>query len=329
MTHWRPLFAALVVAVPSADPVGAQGLDIREWPVPWPQSFTRDPYVAPDGRVFFCGMNGNYVGVLDSATGEFSRFELPSPANPHNLLVDRAGIVWYAGNRGAHIGRLDPATGEVTQFPMPDPAARDPHTLVWDRAGDIWFTVQGSNFVGKLTVASGAIRLVPVPTPRARPYGIVVAPDGRPWIALFGTNKIATVDPQSLALTEIALPRSETRVRRLVTTSDGRVWYADHAGGFVGVYDPTTQQTGEWALPSGERSRPYAMAVDSQDRLWIVETGVQPNRFVGFDTRTRTFLGATPIPSGAGTVRHMMFEPQGNAVWFATDASTVGRARLP
>ena len=86
-------------------------MDIKEWPVPWPNTFTRDPYVAPDGRVFFCGMAGNYVGVLDTATGEFKRFELPNPANPHNLIIDAKGIVWYAGNRGAHIGRLDPATG--------------------------------------------------------------------------------------------------------------------------------------------------------------------------------------------------------------------------
>lgn len=304
-------------------------LDIKEWPVPWPNTFTRDPYVAPDGRVFFCGMAGNYVGVLDTTTGEFKRFELPNPANPHNLIIDAKGIVWYAGNRGAHIGRLDPATGQVTKYPMPDSAAGDPHTLAWDRAGDIWFTVQGGNFIGKLTMSSGAVRLARVATSAARPYGIVVEPGGRPWIALFGTNKLATVDPGSFALREITLPRPETRVRRLVLTTDGRVWYADWAGGFLGVYDPKTERTQEWAMPGAGNSRPYAMVVDEKDRLWIVETGAQPNRFVGFDTKTLTFLEPTPIPSGAGTVRHMVFEPKANAVWFATDAHTVGRARLP
>jgi virginiamycin B lyase len=307
----------------------AQAPQIREWSVPWAQTFTRDAYVAPDGRVFFCGMNGNYVGVLDTVSGQFRKFDLPDPANPHNLIVDARGIVWYAGNRGAHIGRLDPATGEVKRYPMPDAAARDPHTLVWDAAGDIWFTVQGSNFVGKLTVADGAIRLIPVPTPAARPYGIVIDRAGAPWIALFGTNKLATVDPRTFALREIALPRAEARARRLVTTTDGRVWYADYAAGMIGAYDPADGQFREWALPSGARARPYGMIVDARDRLWIAETGVQPNRLVGFDTKTARFLDAAAIPSGAGTVRHMMFEPRTNAVWFATDASTVGRAVLP
>jgi len=319
-------FAGLVATLPLAAP---PAIDIKEWPVPWPNTFTRDAYVAPDGRVFFCGMAGNYVGVLDTVTGEFKRFELPRPTNPHNLIIDAKGIVWYAANGGGHIGRLDPATGQVTKYPMPDPAARDPHTLVWDGAGDIWFTVQGSNFVGKLTTATGSIRLIAVPTPTGRPYGIVVEPNGRPWIALFGTNKLATVDPATFTLREIPLPRADARPRRLVLTSDGRVWYGDWAGGFLGVYDPKSGQTREWALPAGGRSQPYAMAVDAKDRIWIVETGVQPNRFVGFDTKTLAFLDPTPIPSGAGTVRHMVFEPKGNAVWFATDAHTVGRARLP
>ncbi len=325
MTRWRLLVAAL--AFPAA--VGAQSVEIKEWDVPWERTFTRDPYVAPDGRVWICGMNGNYVTVMDTTTGEFKRYDLPSPANPHNLIVDKQGFVWYAGNRGAHIGRLDPASGQITQYPMPDSAARDPHTLMWDPAGDIWFTVQGGNFVGKLTVATGAVRLIAVPTPNARPYGIVVEPSGRPWIALFGTNKLATVDPKSFELREIALPRAEARVRRLELTSDGRVWYADWAAGYLGVYHPPTQAFDEWRAPSAERSRPYALSVDARDRLWLVETGIQPNQMVGFDPATKQFFGATAIPSGAGTVRHMVYDPKVHAIWFGTDANTLGRARLP
>jgi virginiamycin B lyase len=317
---------ALVAAAPAAKP---PAVEIKEWPVPWPNTFTRDPYVAPDGRVFFCGMAGNYIGVLDTVTGQFKRFDLPRPANPHSLIVDPRGKVWYTGNGGAHIGRLDPATGEVTKFPMPDPAARDPHSLAWDPAGDIWFTVQGSNFVGKLTVATGAIRLIAVPTPRALPYGIVIDPSGRPWIDLFGTNKLATVDPATYTLREITLPRAAARPRRIARTSDGRIWYGDYAGGFLGAYDPKTEQTREWPMPSGTSAQPYAMASDAKDRVWFVETGVQPNRFVGFDSKTSTFLDPVPVPSGGRTVRNMVFDPKGNAVWFATDLTTVGRARLP
>jgi virginiamycin B lyase len=267
--------------------------------------------------------------MLDPESGEFKRFELESGAGPHNLIVDTDGYVWYAGNRAAHIGKLDPRTGEITKFPMPDAAARDPHTLVFNSEGDIWFSVQGGNFVGKLTVSSGAVQLVRVPTARARPYGIVIDQHDRPWFTEFGANKLGTVDPSTMELEEIELPREGARPRRLEITSDGTVWYVDYAEGYLGHYDPATGAVEEWATPSGASSRPYGMAVDDRDRVWFVESGPDPNRFVGFDTQSREYLDTTEIASGGGTVRHMYYHAPTRTIWFGTDANTIGRAQVP
>ena len=302
---------------------------IAEWLVPYAESRPRDPYVAPDGRVWFVGQRTHYAAVFDPASGEFERFDLPAGAGPHNLIVDSDGIVWYAGNRAAHIGKLDPTTGEIEQIATPDPPAGDPHTLVFGPRGTIWFTVQGGNVIGRLDMASREMRILPVETERARPYGIIIAPDGRPWIALFGTNKLATVPEGSDELVEIELPRSGARPRRIDATSDGEIWYVDYAEGFLGRYSPSSGAFQEWALPSGSSSRPYAMAVDDEDRIWMVETGVNPNRFVGFDPAAEEFFAATEIESGGGTVRHMYFEPQTRSIWFGTDTNYLGRAQVP
>jgi virginiamycin B lyase len=320
--------AVLACALVSAAPLAAQEITINEWPVPWERTRPRDPYVDGRNQVWFVGQTGDYVASLDPASGQFRRFELAPGTGPHNLIVDRDGFIWYAGNRTGHIGRLDPRDGSIRRYPMPDSAVRDPHTLVFDRNGDIWFTAQQSNAVGKLTVASGEVRLVRVPTPRARPYGIVVDAQNRPWIVLFGTNKLATVDPSTFQLTEITLPRERARPRRLAVTSDGAVWYGDYTGGMLGRYDPRTRAFREVPLPSGEPSLPYAMALDDQERIWLVETGPQPNRFVVFDPRTERFTAQATVPSGAGTVRHMVFHGPTGAVWFGTDANTIGRASL-
>ncbi len=319
-----PLLGVAVTAGPDTNPV-----DIQEWPVPWPNSRPRDPYVDSQGRVWFVGQTADYVAYLEPKTGEFKRFPLDSGAGPHNLIVDKTGFVWYAGNRAAHIGKLDPKTGAITKYPMPDPAARDPHTLVFDSKGDIWFTMQGANMIGKLTVASGTVRLVKVPTPNARPYGIWIDSKDRPWIVLFGTNKLATVDPASLALREIPLPRAETRPRRIGVTSDDKVWYGDYAAGQLGRYDPASGEVKEWPLPGGTGSRPYAMTVDERDRIWLVETGLRPNRLVSFGPTTGEFWSLTDIKSGGGTVRHMVYHQPSREIWFGTDVGTIGRARLP
>jgi virginiamycin B lyase len=326
------LLLSLSALAVSGTPAPAARIDtvpIREWTVPWERTRPRDPAVAPDGKIWFVGQVGNYLARLDPVSGEFKRFAIDSGTNPHNVIVDRRGFAWYAGNRNGMIGKLDPATGAITRYPMPDSAARDPHTLVFDQQGDIWFTVQGGNFVGKLTTSTGKIHLVKMETARSRPYGIAVDAAGRPWFDLFGTNKMGTIDPKTMALKEYPLPEAASRPRRIALTTDGGVWYVDYSRGYLGRLDPATGSVKEWANPSGARSLPYAMTVDDANRLWFVETGVQPNKMVGFDPKTEQFFSQTAIPSGGGTIRYMIFDPKSRLIWFGSDNNTIGRVTVP
>jgi virginiamycin B lyase len=177
-------------------------------------------------------------------------------------------------------------------------------------------------------MATGEMRLVPVRTATALPYGIMTSDNGRPWIVMLGTNRLATVDPGTFEVTEIEVPRDDARIRRLAITPDGKVWYGDYAKGHVGVYDPDTRRFREWPAPS-ERSGPYAFGSDAKGRIWFVETFPQPNLLQGLDPASGEFLAPSPIPSGGRTVRHMVFDPDRNSLWFGTDSNTLARARLP
>ncbi len=192
------LLAASALALAAPTPaVTQQGDDpiIDSWQVPWEQSRPRDPYVGPDGKVWFVGQASHYAAYLDPETGEFKQYPLGEGTGPHTLIVDDDGTVWYAGNRVRHIGKLDPETGEIEKIMMPNEQARDPHTMAFNREGGIWFTVQGGNFVGKLDKHSGDVQLVEAPQAEtrrgmgsSRPYGIKMDSRDRPWIALFNTN---------------------------------------------------------------------------------------------------------------------------------------------
>jgi virginiamycin B lyase len=321
----RPLLLAFAVALTGAlgepTPLSAQTTDIKEWPVEW-GGRTRDPYVAPDGLVWFVGQAGNYIATLDPATGALKRFEIEAGTNPHSLIVAPDGYVWYSGNRNGRIGRLDPQTGEVKTYMMPDPAVRDPHTLVFDGKGNIWFTAQGASRVGRLNMASGKIDLINPHDSPANPYGIVVDHDGRPWVNLFRTNMIATVDPATLAVVKFTVVPEGGRTRRIAMTPDGIMWWVDYTRGYVGRFDPQTEQTKEWLAPGGARARPYAITADDRGRLWFSETGVQ-KRLIGFDPATEEFFSINEV---SGTIRHMMFHKETGTMWFGTDANKVGRA---
>lgn len=322
-------FAALAGWYPST--ADSQTVDIREWQVPWQHSRPRDPFVDRSGRVWFVGQAGHYVANLHPDSGDFERYDLDPGTGPHNLIVaenDSGPTIWYSGNLKSHIGQLNPDSGAVKKIVMPDANARDPHTLVFDSEGNIWFTVQFGNFVGKLLLDTGEVTLMKVPTRGSRPYGIVITSSDEPWAAEFGSNKLIRIDKNSMTLEEIELPNEDSRPRRLAITSDDNVWYVDYALGQLGRFEPKTGRFTEWAMPSGEESYPYGMAVDRNDRIWIVETGVSPNRFVGFDTASEKFIGSTEIPSGGGAVRHMVYYEPAGEVWFGTDANTIGRAKV-
>ncbi|MCG8467066.1 MAG: lyase [Gemmatimonadetes bacterium] len=306
-------------------------LTIEEWTVPYAESRPRDPYVGPDGRVWFVGQRTHYAAVLDPATGEFTKYDMDDGTGPHNLIVDDAGMVYYAGNRANHIGIIDPATGAIDKIMMPDERARDPHTLIWDDDGNIWFSVQGGNLIGHLDTDTRDVRLVEAPeveggrSSSSRPYGIKLDSENRPWIAHFNTNLIGMVDPGSFELIGYDIPEG-SRPRRLVIDSKDRVWYVDYARGKLGLVVEGDGFLREWDLPAGEESRPYGVAIDEWDRIWLVETGIQPNRFVGFDTETEAFLDIVEVESGGGTIRHMYYDERTDSIWFGTDVNTVGRA---
>jgi virginiamycin B lyase len=301
-------------------------VSVEEWDVPFDDTRSRDPYVAPDGTVYFAGQRAHYVGHFNPETEEFRELPLEDGAGPHTVTVAEDGTVWYAGNRARHIGKMDPETGEITKYMMEDDYARDPHTFAFNKDGNIWFTAQGGNGVGYFNVETGEATVIPVPTERARPYGIRMAPDQEtPWIALFGTNKIATVNPETMELTEIELPREDIRPRRLDVTSDGNVWYGDYASGYIGRYNPDDGSVQEWEMPDGDESRPYAVLKDHKDRIWFSASGLSPNKLVAFDPATEEFVASTQIPSAEGSIRHMDFDERTNSMWFGTDTGHIGR----
>lgn len=322
----RIMIALAAIATPVVADAQAS-VTVQEWPVPWENTRPRDPFVDRQGIVWFVGQTGHYIGRFDPATAEFRKFDLEPGTGPHNLIVDGAGIIWYAGNRTGHIGRLDPATGDIRKYPMPEEVP-DPHTLVFDGNGNIWFTAQRGGTVARFVPSTGDVRFVKLVTPNARPYGIVVA-GGKVWFNQFGTTKVGALDPASFTVSEFDLPDQRARGRRIEVTPDGAVWYVDYVRGKLSRLDPASRTIEEFDAPGAGGSLPYALAQDERGRLWYVETGIKPNRLVGFDPATKSVIATADIPSGGGAVRHMVYHPATRSIWFGTDANTIGRAKLP
>ena len=83
MSRPRPFLPLAALLALGAAPLVAQGapdsVTIREWEVPWERTRPRDPSVAPDGRVWFVGQEGNYVGIFDPRAESFASFIIGTP----------------------------------------------------------------------------------------------------------------------------------------------------------------------------------------------------------------------------------------------------------
>lgn len=306
-------------AISSAD-------DFTIWQVPWQKTMARDPAVDAEGRVWFVGQRGDYIGWLDPDTGTFGRHPLPDGTGPHNLIIGNDDQIWIAGNRVGWIGRMHPETGELKQFSTAGKDVDDPHTLVQGSDGRIWFTAQNSNRIGVFDQGDASLEVWQVPTPRARPYGIALDNNNQPWVVLLGTNKLATIADGKLH--EIELPRDEARPRR-VDVIDGEVWYVDYAAGYFGAYDQEDNTFREWPSPSGDRAAPYGAIRGAGKHFFYVETGPQPNRMIGVDTTSGAVVYNQEIPESGGAVRHMFHDAKRNAIWFGTDTGNMVRFDLP
>ena len=320
------LVAAVLTGIATAQPLPDPQIDY--WTVPWENSRPRDPDLDRNGIVWFVGQTGDYVASFDPKSKQFKKTDLDKGSGPHNLIVGEDHAIWYSGNRAAHIGRLDPDSGAIEKIAMPADVG-DPHTLAADGQGHIWFTAQAANYIGRLTLAGRKVEVVKVPIANSLPYGIAVDASGRPWANLLGTNKLATLKPKGLELELIDLPRSEARTRRIAVAADGGIWYVDYAAAHIGRFDPKTQQVKEWLPPTGEKARPYAMAIDDRGRIWFADSGAQPNRLMAFDPKLEQFVVNTELTNARGAVRHMVFHKPSRTLWFGTDTNYLVRVNVP
>ncbi len=80
----------------------------------------------------------------------------------------------------------------------------------------------------------------------------------------------------------------------------------------------------EWQMPAFDSSNPYGMAIDSNNRLWIAETGKYPNNIVIFDTKQKNFISSTKVESG-GSIRHMYYDAHKDKIWFGVDTGYISR----
>lgn len=157
--------------------------------------------LSPDGgKLFVAGMGteGSLL-VVDTATGEVEKHELPAPAVQTAVLPDGSAAFATILAR-AQVARLDLRTGDLLLIDLPEGAAGPAQIYPSPDSASVWVADQGVLVPGstghrayQLDAASGAT-LQTVELGQG-PHGVVVEPDGaRAWIANAADGTVQSVD---------------------------------------------------------------------------------------------------------------------------------------
>jgi virginiamycin B lyase len=296
-----------------------------EYDVPAPEGWRprsyHDPYIAPDGGVWFNDRANRSLLRIDpdaesAADRVAEEHQAPWPnTSMHGITIDRKGRVYYADIAGGFLGELNPATGEFKRHSTTGDPDESMVQIVVDSKDNVWMGLISGNKLGKLDAATREVTLWDWPTPDTNPYGLIAARDDTIYTAGISKHMIVRFDPGTETFTEYPTPAQPSAPRRLGEDEHGNIWWAEYTGGHIGVLDPRTGTMRAFAFPLAH-SRGYDCWPVGK-YIWVTEATYET--LVRFEPGSVEFVYyPLPLsqPSGNPGVPKIEVEPDGT-IWFA------------
>lgn len=143
----------------------------------------------PSGEVYYASLAGSYVGRIDTATGEATVLEPPTPnQGARRVWSDSQGRVWVAEWNAGQVAVYDPATEVWREWPLPgeNPAA---YAVYVDAQDDVWLTDFGEDAVVRFDSQTETFESFELPTAGAQVRQLLGRP-GEVWGAASAADKL-------------------------------------------------------------------------------------------------------------------------------------------
>ena len=236
----------------------------------------------------------------------YTEYDLPKRTRqPHDVIVDSAGMAWYASFGEQILGKLDPRTGTVTEYPVPllKPAA--PTGILgmrFDRDQNLWLALQFQGGIAKFDKKTETFQTWSLPPELNGDHVQInqVSPDrhhidGKVWLQDAGTYTVLRLDVRAGTF-EVFEPYKIPRpnVYDVIPDSMNNGFFLAMGAEDVGKIDARTGTITIFKTPT-PGSGPRRGMMDARDRLWFGEN--RADRIGMFDTKTGQFEEwAAPTP---------------------------------
>ena len=204
---------------------------------------------------------------------------------------------------------------EIKLWPVPTPGSR-PHDPLATKDGKIWWTGQLANYLGRLDPKTGEMKEFELKTPFSGPHGLMEDASGNIWFTANNVGLIGKLDPKTGAITEYKLPDAKARdPHTLIFDREGILWFTVQQANMIGRLDPKLDPKSAVKLVTSptEKSRPYGMAVNSKNVVFIVEFGAPKIMSIsGKDMQIKEFT----LPNAGARPRRLAIGPD-DRIWYS------------
>ncbi|MCB0111515.1 MAG: NHL repeat-containing protein, partial [Caldilineaceae bacterium] len=226
-------------------------------------------YVADTGnkRVVIVSPEGENLGTLDPETP----FE-----EPFDLVVNAAGEIFVLDPTAemiAHFGADDTYLGTV---PAESDVIGRSRGIGIDDEGQLWIANTPGGRVVQIDVAGNTLQSIPVwPGEDSQPVDVAVGHDGSIFVTDSGLHKLVRFENGGRRLLAWELPIANSiDGSHLAVDELGSIYVSKPEPFLIAQHTAEGEPVGDWSvMPStGTVVKPIGVAVDTQGRVWFVDT---------------------------------------------------------
>jgi len=228
-----------------------------------------------------------------------TEYDLPrKTAEPHDVVLDSAGMAWYSDFADQFVGKLDPKTGVATEYPIPVMKPGFPTgslELQLDKDENPWLAMMYQGGLAKFDKKTEKVQVFPLPKELQKDHTqeSMVMPtyshvDGKVWTNNQDDHSILRLDLKTGTYENLGtfpIPGAGRNISAYGIPADreNNLYLLDFAADNIGRIDAKTKQFNAYPTPTRD-SRPRRGMIDAQDRLWFGEYGA--NAIGMFDLKT-------------------------------------------
>jgi virginiamycin B lyase len=158
----------------------------------WPWARPYGIATTPGGEVYYASLAGNYVGRVDTATGEATVLEPPTPRQgARRVWSDSTGRIWVSEWNAGQLAVFDPASGEWREWRLPGPSPQA-YAVYVDEQDQVWVSDFGANTLVRFDPAAETFTAYQLPGPASNVRQILGRP-GEVWGAASALDQLVVV----------------------------------------------------------------------------------------------------------------------------------------